>query len=295
MVPARQFDQSSESSGRNSRPGFIDAHIHVWTDDFKCYPLSSPYMPSDMNPRVASPDDVLNQAHFSGVDRAVLIQMSYYGCDNSYMLEAIRRFAGVFRGVAVVDWRGNHPEKEMCELAKHGIRGFRIYAEGNPAAACLMSEGLDKMFRCGEQERLAMCLLIIPDTLAAVAERCERFPETPVVIDHLAQIGVNGPILAQDVQALCTLSKYPQVKVKVSAFYALGAKYPPHRDLVPLIRRVYDAFGPQRLMWGSDCPFQMAQETYEDSISLVRDHLGFLSDDDKEWLLRKTAESMFFE
>ena len=247
-----------------------------------------------MTPSVAHPDDVLNKARLSGVDRAVLIQMSYYGCDNSYMLDVIRSFNGVFRGVAVVDWRGDHPDKEMVELAKHGVRGFRIYAEGESAAACLVSKGMDKMFRCGAQARLAMCLLILPNTLTAVAERCERFPETPVVIDHLAQIGVEGPIIEHDVKSLCALSKYPQVKLKLSGFYALGAKSPPHRELVPLIRRVHDVFGPQRLMWGSDCPFQLAQETYEDSISVVRDQLDFLSDDDKDWLLRKTAESTFF-
>jgi L-fuconolactonase len=80
----------------------------------------------------------------------------------------------------------------------------------------------------------------------------------------------------------------------VSAFYALGTRVPPHRELVPLIRRVYDAFGARRLIWGSDWPFQLARETYEDSISLVRGGLDFLSRHDKEWLLRKTAESTFF-
>ncbi len=139
-----------------------------------------------------------------------------------------------------------------------------------------------------------MCPLITPDGLWTVAKLCERFPHTPVVIDHLGQVGIAGPILEPEVQAICALARYPGVKLKVSAFYALGAKRPPHEELVPLIRRVYDAFGPQRLMWGSDCPFQLAQETYEDSISLVRDRVDFLSLEDKEWLLRKTAESTFF-
>jgi hypothetical protein len=47
-------------------------------------------------------------------------------------------------------------------------------------------------------------------------------------------------------------------------------------------------------MWASDCPFQVANETYQDSIALVRDRLSFLSAGDKEWLLRKTAEQTFF-
>jgi predicted TIM-barrel fold metal-dependent hydrolase len=82
--------------------------------------------------------------------------------------------------------------------------------------------------------------------------------------------------------------------VKVSAFYALGKRNPPHLDLGPLIKRVYEAFGPDRLMWGSDCPFQTDKETYEDSISLIRDRLDFITPEGKKWILRRTAEKFFF-
>jgi predicted TIM-barrel fold metal-dependent hydrolase len=61
----------------------------------------------------------------------------------------------------------------------------------------------------------------------------------------------------------------------------------------PLIKRVYEAFGPKRLIWGSDCPFQTREESYEDSVSLIRDRLGFLSVEDKEWMLRRSAEEFF--
>ena len=64
--------------------------------------------------------------------------------------------------------------------------------------------------------------------------------------------------------------------------------------LKPLVRRVYEAFGSDRLMWASDCPFQVVDHTYEDSIALIRDRLDFLSDTDKEQILRKTAEDFFF-
>ena len=69
---------------------------------------------------------------------------------------------------------------------------------------------------------------------------------------------------------------------------------PSHLDLIPLIKRVYEAFGPTRLMWGSDCPFQVAHETYEDALSLIRDRLDFISSEDKKWMLRGTAEELFF-
>jgi predicted TIM-barrel fold metal-dependent hydrolase len=83
--------------------------------------------------------------------------------------------------------------------------------------------------------------------------------------------------------------------VKVSAFYALGQKKSPYRDLAPMIRQVYDAFGRERLMWATDCPFQVVGgHKYQDSIELVQHGLEFLSADDKDWVLRRTAEKVFF-
>jgi predicted TIM-barrel fold metal-dependent hydrolase len=91
------------------------------------------------------------------------------------------------------------------------------------------------------------------------------------------------------------MARHKQVTVKISAFYALGKKQAPYHDLAPLIKQVYDAFGPRRLMWASDSPFQVVGgHRYKDSIELIKSGLAFLSADDKEWLLYKTAERVFF-
>lgn len=289
------FANGGEEDSQPTPGNYVDAHVHIWTDNFKKYPLAQGFNPQEMAPRVFSSDDILHHTKPNGVNRVLLIQMSYYGFDNSYMLEAIRQRPEVFRGIAVVDWNSSDPEAKMLGLAQHGVRGFRIFPQSVPTETCLEGEGLDRMFRCGAKENLAMCLLVNPEALPAVRRRCEKFPDTPVVIDHLARIGMAGLISENDMQALCALTRYPRVKVKVSAFYALGKKKPPHLDLAPLIKRVYEAFAPKRLMWGSDCPFQVQSETYADSISLVRDRLDFLSPSDKEWILRRTAEETFFQ
>ena len=111
----------------------------------------------------------------------------------------------------------------------------------------------------------------------------------------LARIGADGEIRDADVRLLCGLARHRNVNVKVSAFYALGRKAAPYTDLAPLIRRVFEDFGPRRLMWASDCPFQVQDgHTYAASLALVREKLPFLSDEDREWLLEKTAHSIFF-
>ena len=273
---------------------WIDAHVHVWTNDLQSYPLAEGYKPESMKPRTFSPEDILRHAKPHGVDRVVLIQMSYYRFDNSYMLDVIRKSPDVFRGVAIVDWNAAQPDKKMRELAKAGVRGFRIYPGKAPVANWLDGEGFAKMFQCGANDRLALCPLIGPYALPALDRQCSKFPDTPVVIDHMARVGADGPIREEDIRALCSMARHSHVKVKVSAFYALGEKKPPHLDLAPLIRRLYDSFGPRRLMWASDCPFQIESETYGDSVSLIARRLEFLSAEDKEWILRRTPEETFF-
>ena len=62
-----------------------------------------------------------------------------------------------------------------------------------------------------------------------------------------------------------------------------------------MVRKLRDTFGSNRLMWASDCPFQVGEgHTYANSIALIRDRLDFLSADDKANLLHKTAEKVFF-
>ena len=152
------------------------------------------------------------------------------------------------------------------------------------------------MFATAAQTGQALSCLIDPDGFPEVDRMCRRFPETTVIIDHLGRIGAgpDGAISDADVEALCALAKHPKVYVKVGAFYALGKKTPPYLDLGPLIQRVVQAFGARRCMWESDCPFQVVKDRYVDSLALIRDHLDFLSKDDRDWLLFRTAEQTLF-
>ncbi|HEV7224326.1 MAG TPA: amidohydrolase family protein, partial [Pirellulales bacterium] len=227
--------------------------------------------------------------------RIVLIQMSFYGFDNAYMLDSIERFPGVFSGVAVIDDGVEAPQAEMRRLALLGVRGFRIYPRNQPVDRWLDAPGMQALWKCGGEDGLAMCHLVNPDALAAIGRMGEKFPDTPIVIDHFARLGVSGEIREADLARLCRLAKNPRAHVKISAFYALGKKQAPYLDLVPMIRRLLDAYGPERLMWATDCPFQVQDgHNYADSIALVRDRLDFLSAGDRDWLLRKTAEKVFF-
>jgi predicted TIM-barrel fold metal-dependent hydrolase len=151
------------------------------------------------------------------------------------------------------------------------------------------------MWKTGAREQLAMCMLINPDALGPLDAMCEKFPDTPVVVDHFGRVGVDGVIRDAEVDNLCRLARHKNTHIKVSAFYALGKKKAPYTDLAPMIRRLVEAYSPKRLMWATDCPYQVQNgHTYRDSIELVRSRLDFLSADDRQWLLHKTAARVFF-
>jgi predicted TIM-barrel fold metal-dependent hydrolase len=273
---------------------YIDAHVHVWTPDTAHYPLAAGFKRDDMKPASFTPEQLMAHARPTGVDRIVLVQMSFYGFDNSYMLDTMKGFPGAYGGIAVVDWTSPKPDQAMLDLLEHGVRGFRIYPKDVPLERWVESAGFERMFAAGAESGQAMCCLINPDALPSLDRMCRRHPKTPVVIDHLCRIGVDGQVRDADVAALCRMAEREQVRVKVSAFYALGKKQPPYDDLAPMIQRVYEAYGAKRLMWATDCPYQVDDHTYADSVNLVKNRLAFLSDDDKKWILEKTAEGLFF-
>lgn len=294
-VAQKPFAEGQLSSSGSDDLGWIDAHVHVWTPDVDTHPLAKSFSVESMKPASFTPEQLLLHCRPAGVGRIVLIQMSFYGFDNRYMLDVIENYPGVFSGVGIVDHQARDVGEKMKHLKQRGVRGFRIHARGNQASSWPDDDGMATLWQVACDENLAVCPLINPTDMPHLERLCKRFPDARVVIDHFARVGISGKVDADQLQQLCAFAKYPNVHLKASAYYALGKKQPPYLDLLPMIRQVVDAFGPDRIMWASDCPFQVEDpHTYVDSIALVRDRADFLSETDKKALLCDTAERVFF-
>ncbi|MCH2603008.1 MAG: amidohydrolase [Pedosphaera sp.] len=279
------------SPGRLTR-GHIDAHSHIWTTEVDRFPLRKGVTIEDLAPRSFTAEDLIKLGHTEGVTRHVLIShRRYHGFNNDYYTHAVTAHPGVFAVVGALDRAAGRIAERMRANRLLGITGYRIKPEDNPR--WLEVDTMKTMWRAGAEQRIAMCPLIRPEFIPSLDPMCRQFPETPVVIDHCARVD-----LGQDdrLQQLCALAKYPKVHVKVSAFYAFGAKKPPYDEQAPKVKALFEAFGPRRLMWASDCPYQLNDgNTYAASIAFVRDRLAFLNAEDKDWILRRTAEQVFFD
>ena len=282
-------------STREDNLPWIDAHSHIWTPDTSVFKLSPGMTVEDLAPRSFTDDELMAIARPEGVGRVVLIQHTqFHGFDNSYLIDAWRRHPDRFRVVGMVDDLRPNAGRAMKQFLKQGVTGFRITPRKG-IANWLQTDGMTEMWKTAADTRQSMCCLVNPDNLPEIAAACQRHPETPVVIDHFGRVGIDGTIRNNDLDQLCALSKHGNVKVKISAYYALGAKRPPHRELIPMIKRLFKCFGASRLMWASDCPYQLdGGNNYSASIGLIRDVIDFVSQDERKQLLSTTAEETFF-
>lgn len=280
----------------------FDAHVHIWTPDTKKYPLAPGFYPKDFGkiPSITA-EELMAHAKPQGVTVINLVQMTWYGLDHTYILDVIRKYPGKFVGTGIVpafsDATLASPDLTMIELAKGGILAFRLLGRRNAWGSSpqwMEHPGYEKMFKAAASHNLALSFLMGPDDLPEVDRMCTKHPDAPVIIDHICRIGVSGKIEEPSVHALCAMAKHKKVMVKIGAFYALGAKKAPYTDLLPLIKRVVSAFGPERCMWESDSPFQIQQpHTYAASVALIRDRADFLSASDKRKILFETANRFF--
>jgi predicted TIM-barrel fold metal-dependent hydrolase len=127
----------------------------------------------------------------------------------------------------------------------------------------------------------------LTDRIASVAE---RFPGLPLIVDHLNLPLETGPEAFSGLDDVLALARFPNVYVKVSALTLYTREPFPFRDLEPHIRRVYDVYGPQRMMWGSD--LSRLKGPYRESVGLFREGCDFLSPEDRAWILGRTAAKL---
>src|SRR5262249_45843497 len=207
-------DATAQTSKKGDKKmTFIDAHVHVCTPDTTRYPLAAGYKKENMEPPSFTPEELFKHCKPAGVGRIALIQISFYGFDNSYMLDAIAKHPDVFVGTAVINPLSKDPEREMTDLAKRGIRAFRIHPRLSdlPPEKWLQPEGYKKMFAAGARNNQAMAALIDANGLPELDRMCTAYPDTPVIIDHLARIGADGVIRDADVDSLCAMAKHKKV------------------------------------------------------------------------------------
>jgi len=269
-----------------NRPMDVDGHVHVWSDDAGRYPWR-PIHGAEPPTIAGSAESVLGVLAANGVDVAVAVQPRAYGDDHAYLLDARRHHPERIVAVAALDPRDPTAPSALEVLVADGVRGLRLDPIGwgtRPLVDGTARPLWDRAARLG----LAIELMILPDQLPALRPYAERTPGTTVVIEHAARYGAAPD---ESLDSLLDLADLPNVFVKVSALSSISSEPPPHRDLWPLLERLFVEFGATRLMWGSDMPW-IGADAYGPAMDTIR-ALPFLDNAGRGWLLGGTASRAF--
>jgi L-fuconolactonase len=264
----------------------IDSHVHVWKHT-KEFPFAPGANPPDFD---ISAEDLLQLMEANGVSCTVLIQVIHYRWDNRYLLDVLRRYPGRFQGVCRVNPEDPAAPDHLSELTEAGCRGVRLSPDTTAKGDWIRGPLMRHLWhRCAEL-KVPMTLLLPASRLPDAAVWIDRNPDLKVVIDHMADVPAGD---VEHLNLLLTMARYPQVYVKISHMWSLSHQSFPYPDVMNQIVRMRDAFGTNRLMWGTDWPILRSELSYSRRVSLYRDHLGWLSTPEREDILYRTVQRVW--
>lgn len=267
----------------------IDPHVHVWKND-PHYPW-----PADLAKPPATdalPETLLGLMRDHGVSQTVIVHVIYYKWDCRYAAAAIQRWPDKFAGVCRVDPRSEDAAQHLEDWTRAGYHGVRLSPSLGPDGDWINDRAqMDLIWSSAVEHKVPMCVLCPIGRIPDVDRVVERYRDSlDVCIDHMADSPIDRP---DELKKLLALARYPRVFVKLSHLWSLSREAYPYHDTHEQVRRLYDAFGPERLMWGTDWPAVEDYCGYAKALALYRDEIKFFTDDDRKWILGGTARKLW--
>lgn len=274
---------------------YIDSHAFVWSNDNFSYPITKDFTDLPAGKIEFSPPELLlRNGRPSSVEKFVLIQAPQYHSDNTYIIEQVIRFPEIFKAVVYVDPSSPKIQEEMTNFSELGVNAFRIITSSNLNPRYYQDNGYDVMFSIAQQNNLIISISTYPDSLIELKNISKIYPEVPIVIENMGNIFKEKNNFEKCLDDLCQLSSYRNFYLKLSGFNGVSNEKPSLDLLLLSIEKLSSVFSANRLMWGSNYPFQVLDETYEDSISILKNDCTFLSEVQKQQILSDTAMNLFF-
>jgi predicted TIM-barrel fold metal-dependent hydrolase len=259
----------------------------------------------------APPELIIQQMDYVGVDVAVLQNAHLYGKLNELFAEAVRRYPNRLVGLAEVDEPQAHTDREISQLhyavEELGLRGVYYLVEGlftTDFSDQVDDRKFDPFWE--EVRRLGIVAAwdIEPfplptredylDQLRRFGRWRERFPEIPVILVH----GLSGRLLVDgryeltpEVRVVC---EHPNTWIELLFAIGMGGRVEyPFAPAQQLVRQLYDVFGPEKLVWGSDLPNVERYCSYRQSLDYLRKHCTFIAPSEMDLILGRNAARIY--
>lgn len=272
----------------------IDAHQHFWELDRFDYdwlnacelePIRRDYVPADLSPHLKA----------CGIDRSIFVQTRHEVEENRWVLslcEANPFLAGI---VGWVDLASEECEEQLLAFKDHPkFLGIRHVTQDEPDDDFIIRGAVIRGLQVLQKHRVAFDLLFFVKHLKHAVTVATACPDLPLVIDHLAKPRIKEQSFDDWETNFRAAAKCENVYCKLSGMVteASWKNWKP-ADLKPYIDIALDAFGPSRLMYGSDWPVCELAASYEQVYDAMRKNIAELTSTEQEQILGKTAARFY--
>jgi L-fuconolactonase len=274
----------------------IDIHPHVVAADAQRYPPSPiGERQSDWSQqRPVTCDEMIGAMDQAGIAKSAVVQASsVYAFDNSYVAAAVAAYPKRFTGVFAVDLLAPGAVDRMKHWIVQGLTGMRLYTAGTSLPEQTVWFADPKTFpawKFAGEAGIPVCMQMRAKGFPQLKPMLERFPNVRFIIDHLARTEMaDGPPYAA-AGPLFELARYPNVYLKVTHRNfeeARNGRASPET----FFARLVEEFGANRIAWGSNFP--AARQKLPELVALASDSLGFLPQQDRDWIFEKTALALY--
>jgi len=260
-----------------------DAQVHIWGADTPARPW--PKRQAAHRPIPLGKDELLGAMNAAGVDRVVIVPPGWEGERNDLALEAARLHPDRFAIMGRLDPEAPGALEQLATWrTQPGMLGLRLTFHTEWQLPLLTNGKLDKFWPAAERAGVPLMILVPHKLLHVLEPIIVRHPGLRFTMDHLSiPSKTRGKEAFEGLDRLLALARYANVAVKATGMPRFSVEAYPYRDLQPQLRRVYDAFGPQRIFWGTD--YSHLPGTYRQAITHFTEELPWLTAEDKEWIM----------
>ncbi len=261
-----------------------DSQIHIWGADTPDRPWPPGRASEAQRPYPISAETLLLQMDLAGVERGVLVPPSWEGERNDLALAAAANYPGRFG----VMGRLSLTDPASRDLVSHwrdqlGMLGMRFTFHNQHNRHLLTDGSADWLWPAAEKAGIPL-MVLVPGSLAELDRIAAAHPGLKLVIDHVGvSLRPNTPAVWDELPAVCALARHPNVAVKASGVPHWSQEPYPFRDMSRHLERLFQAFGPRRMFWGTDLTRMPC--TYYECIHMFTDHLEWLNGEDLEWVM----------
>jgi len=271
----------------------IDSHQHFWRYEQKKHDWIDDEMSAirrDFTPKDLEPILTAN-----GVSGCVAVQADQTLAETDFLLDLSDKHSFIKGVVGWVDLRADDVKEQLDKYAgKDKLKGFRHVIQGEEDPQFMLRPAFLRGIRALGERGYTYDLLILPHQILAAVELVRLFPEQRFVVDHLAKPYIKAGYVAGWEIGMKALAALPNVMCKVSGMVT-EADYQSwtEEEMKPYLDVVFEAWGTEHILFGSDWPVCRVAAPYERVLGLVKNYLSSFSDLEKKAVLGGNCRSFY--